>query len=277
MKAAVTQFIRSIASTPPSTGTMMDDCVAEPNLCKTQFTYEDLAIQTNEQLVKEGHEPLYIVYPIGSLAISDAPLGFLPHGSDSSAKEANFKALEDYLLSPEGQAKAEAIGRRPTSSIGLSLPGADPKVFNPAWGVQANLKAQTITYPAAPVIEKVLDNYQLAYRRPVDIAYCLDGSGSMDSNGGWNGVEASVKLLFDPVQAQQLSAADRPDGPDDRARLLGHDQPRQDRRRQRRRRISRSCAPRSRRRARAAARRSTTASRRRPASSRRTRPAPGRS
>ena len=213
VKRAITQFIRSIASTPPSTGTMMTDCIAMDKVCKTQFTYEDLAIQTNEQLVKEGHEPLYIVYPIGSLAISDAPLGFLPHGSDSAAKEANFKALEDYLLSPEGQAKAEAIGRRPTSSIGLSLPGADPKVFNPAWGVQANLKAQTITYPAADVIQKVLDNYQLAYRRPVDIAYCLDGSGSMDSNGGWNGVEASVKLLFDPVQAQkyllQIAPTDR--------------------------------------------------------------------
>jgi Ca-activated chloride channel family protein len=212
VKAAVTQFIRAIASTPPSTGTMMDDCIAMDNVCKTQFTYEDLAIQTNEQLVKEGHEPLYIVYPIGSLAISDAPLGFLPHGTNPD-KEANFKALQEYLLSPEGQAKAEAIGRRPTSSIGLSLPGADPKVFNPAWGVEANLKAQTITYPAAAVIEKVLDNYQLAYRRPVDIAYCLDGSGSMDSNGGWNGVEASVKLLFDPVQAQryllQIAPTDR--------------------------------------------------------------------
>jgi Ca-activated chloride channel homolog len=213
VKAAVTQFIRAIASTPPSTGTMMDDCVAQPNVCKTQFTYEDLAIQTNEELVKEGKQPLYIVYPIGSLAISDAPLGFLPHGSDDTAKEASFKALQDYLLSPEGQAKAEAIGRRPTSSIGLSLPGADPKVFNPAWGVQANLKEQTITYPTAPVIEKVLDNYQLAYRKPVDIAYCLDGSGSMDSNGGWKGVEASVKLLFDPVQAQryllQIASTDR--------------------------------------------------------------------
>ena len=212
VKQGITRFIRSISRTPPSTGTMMDDCVANDQRCKTMFTYEDLVIEKNQELVAAGHQPLYMVYPRGSLAISDAPLGFLPHGSNPD-KEANFKALQDYLLSPEGQEKVEAFGRRPYTSIGLSLPGADPKVFNPAWGVRADLKEQTITYPAADVIQKVLDNYQLAYRRPVNIAYCLDGSGSMGSNGGWKGVESSVKVLFDPAEAAryllQISPKDR--------------------------------------------------------------------
>ena len=117
------------------------------------------------------------------------------------------------MLSPDAQEKVEEFGRRPYTSIGLSLPGADPKVFNPDWGVQPTVKEQTITYPDAAVIEQVLANYQLAYRRPVNIAYCLDGSGSMDSNGGWNGVEQSVKILFDPVTAAkyllQISPKDR--------------------------------------------------------------------
>jgi Ca-activated chloride channel family protein len=212
VKQGITRFIRSIASTPPSTGTMMDDCIAQDTVCKTMFTYEDLVIEKNQELVKEGHEPLYMVYPRGSLAISDAPLGFLPHGENPD-KEATFKALQDYMLSPEAQAKVEAFGRRPYTSIGLSLPGADPKVFNPDWGVEPTVKEQTITYPDAEVIQQVLANYQLAYRRPVNIAYCLDGSGSMDSNGGWNGVEQSVKILFDPVTAAkyllQISPKDR--------------------------------------------------------------------
>jgi Ca-activated chloride channel family protein len=212
VKQGITRFIRSIASTPPSTGTMMDDCIANDKVCKTMFTYEDLVIEKNQELVKAGHEPLYMVYPRDSLAISDAPLGFLPHGNDSE-KEANFKALQDYLLSSEAQQKVEALGRRPYTSIGLSLPGADPKVFNPDWGVEPTVREQTITYPDAEVIQQVLDNYQLAYRRPVDIVYCLDGSGSMGQNGGWKGVEASVRLLFDPVQAQryllQISPKDR--------------------------------------------------------------------
>jgi Ca-activated chloride channel homolog len=212
VKQGITRFIRSIARTPPSTGTMMNDCIARDNVCKTMFTYEDLVIEKNQELVAAGHEPLYMVYPRGSLAISDAPLGFLPHG-DNPDKEASFKALQGYLLSPDAQEKVEKFGRRPYTSIGLSLPGADPKVFNPAWGVQPTVKEQTITYPSADVIEQVLANYQLAYRRPVNIAYCLDGSGSMDTNGGWDGVESSVKILFDPVTAAkyllQISPKDR--------------------------------------------------------------------
>jgi Ca-activated chloride channel family protein len=212
VKQGITRFIHSIARTPPSTGTMMDDCITFDKICKTMFTYEDLVIEKNQELVKAGHEPLYMVYPRGSLAISDAPLGFLPHGSDPQ-KEANFKALQEYLLSPEAQAKVEAFGRRPYTSIGLSLPNADTNVFNPDWGVQANLKEQTITYPDAQVIQQVLANYQLAYRRPVNVAYCLDGSGSMGSNGGWDGVEQSVKILFDPATAAryllQISPKDR--------------------------------------------------------------------
>src|SRR5262249_2534760 len=211
-KGGIPRFIRSIASAPPSTGTMMDDCIANDTVCKTMFTYEDLVIEKNQELVKEGHEPLYMVYPRGSLAISDAPLGFLPHSNDTD-KEQTFKELQEYLLSPEAQAKVEAFGRRPYTSIGLSLPDADPKVFDPDWGVQPTLKEQTITYPDAAVIQQVLANYQLAYRRPVNIAYCLDGSGSMDSNGGWAGVEQSVKILFDPVTAAkyllQISPKDR--------------------------------------------------------------------
>ena len=203
VKAGITRFTREFSRTPPSTGTMMDDCVANDKTCKTMFTYEDLVIQENQQLVAHGHEPLYAVYPRGGLAISDAPLGFLPHGSNPD-KEATFKALQAYMLSPEAQAKVEAFGRRPYTSIGLSLPNADPKVFNPDWGIIPTLNESTITYPSADVIQKVLDNYQLAYRRPVDLVYCIDGSGSMDGNGGWDGIEQSMKLLFDPAQAAKL-------------------------------------------------------------------------
>ena len=38
VKQGITRFIRSIARTPPSTGTMMDDCIADEKACKTMFT-----------------------------------------------------------------------------------------------------------------------------------------------------------------------------------------------------------------------------------------------
>jgi Ca-activated chloride channel family protein len=61
VKQGITRFIRSIARTPPSTGTMMSDCIANDKVCKTMFTYEDLVIEKNQELVKAGHEPLYMV------------------------------------------------------------------------------------------------------------------------------------------------------------------------------------------------------------------------
>lgn len=38
------------------------------------------------------------------------------------------------------------------------------------------------------MIEQALDDYHTIFRKPVEIFYRLDGSGSMDGNGGWTGV-----------------------------------------------------------------------------------------
>lgn len=202
LKADIKKFTRSIAKTPPSSGGMVDDCVANPRACKTMFIYEDLVIEKNLELVKSGKQPLYVVYPSGGIAISDAPLGFYPHG-DNPEKKATFKALQEYLLSPEAQKKAQALGRRPYNSIGLSLPGADTTVFNPDWGIKAEVNEPVVSYPKADVINAVLDNYQLAYRRSVDAVYCLDGSGSMNENGGWEGVQDAARNLFVPAMAKR--------------------------------------------------------------------------
>jgi Ca-activated chloride channel homolog len=199
----ITRFIRAMDQTPPSTGTLMDQCLAHTDTCRTMFTYEDLVIEKNQQLVRDGKEPLYTAYPRGSLAISDAPLGYFPHGNGSDAgKEQALTELQQYLLtSPEAQAKLLKLGRRPASSIGLSLANPDLTVFNPDWGIQANLREQGIAYPAGPVIQAALARYQTHYRRPVDAFYCLDGSGSMGDNEGWHGVSDAGHQIFDQDKA----------------------------------------------------------------------------
>jgi Ca-activated chloride channel family protein len=181
----------------------MTECVAHPDACKTMFTYEDLVIEKNQELVKAGKEPLVVAYPRGSLAISDAPLGFFPHHNDAdAAKRKALNELQDYLLKDAGaQTKLLKLGRRPASSVGLTLDNPDTSVFNPAWGIQATINEQGIQYPAAPVIQAALDRYQTRYRRPVNTYYCLDGSGSMSSNDGWTGVKAAAHQVFDQDQA----------------------------------------------------------------------------
>jgi Ca-activated chloride channel family protein len=199
----ITRFIRAMDQTPPSTGVLMNDCVAHEDVCRTVFTYEDLVSEKNQELVKAGHEPLYTVYPRGALAISDAPLGFLPHHNDAdTGKKQALNELQTYLLtSAEAQQKLLKLGRRPATSIGLTLDNPDLTVFNPAWGIQANLREQGIQYPSAAVIQSALDRYQTHYRRPVAAFYCLDGSGSMASNDGWSGVEKAAAQIFDQDKA----------------------------------------------------------------------------
>lgn len=198
----ITTFVQAMDRTPPSTGTMMEECVAAPDQCDTVFTYEALVIEQNKQLVAQGKEPFYAVYPQGALAISDAPLGFLPTGTADQAKEKILLALQDYLLKDDAARSALlGLGRRPADAIGLTLDHPDTTVFNPAWGIKTDIREQGISYPSAAVIEQALERYHTRYRRPVTSYYCLDGSGSM-SGDGWDGVKAAAHQVFDPDQAR---------------------------------------------------------------------------
>ncbi|WP_459956586.1 VWA domain-containing protein [Nocardia sp. IFM 10818] len=201
VRTGITRFARAFARTPPSTGLLMDECLASAE-CKTLFTYEDLVIERNKELAAAGQEPLKVVYPKGVLAISDAPLGFFPHG-DNPDKLRNFQQLQDFLLAADTQQRLTELGRRPITSIGLSLPHAPRAVFNADWGIQATLPGQPITFPATAVIDAALDKYQTEYRTPTDLVYCIDASGSMADNGGWDGVQRAADLLFDPVEAKK--------------------------------------------------------------------------
>ncbi|TDC85826.1 VWA domain-containing protein [Micromonospora sp. KC606] len=203
VEKGVTRFIAAMDETPPSTGTLMTECLARPAECRTVFTYEDLVIEKNQELVRAGKEPLVVAYPRGSLAISDAPLGFLPHGGeDDVAKRGIVRELQTHLLTdPGAQDQLLKLGRRPVTGVGLTLDNPDLSVFNPEWGIHAAINEQGIQYPAAPVIEAALDRYQTRYRRPVNTFYCLDGSGSMASNEGWDGVKAAARQIFDQDQA----------------------------------------------------------------------------
>ncbi|WP_067539671.1 substrate-binding domain-containing protein [Nocardia crassostreae] len=212
VRTGITRFAHAFARTPPSTGLLMDECLASAE-CKTMFTYEDLVIERNKELVAAGQEPLEVVYPKGVLAISDAPLGFLPHG-DNPDKLRNFQKLQEFLLSADTQKRLTELGRRPITSIGLSLPDAPRAVFNPDWGIQSTLAGQPITFPASAVIEAALDKYQTEYRTPTDLVYCIDASGSMGDNGGWDGVLRAADLLFDPAESKKYLLQTGPPGSD---------------------------------------------------------------
>jgi Ca-activated chloride channel homolog len=183
VRNGITRFLSKFDHTPPSTKTLMDDCAASPDRCDAVFTYEALVIEMNQDRVGKGQEPMTVVYPQGSLAFADSPLGFLPHG-DNNEKKANFEKLQAYLLSPDAQQALLKLGRRPVkNSSGLSLPNAPKDVCRPEWGIVTDRQEQPIRFPSASVIENALYNYNTVYRQPGNFVYCIDGSGSMEGDG----------------------------------------------------------------------------------------------
>jgi Ca-activated chloride channel family protein len=201
VRGGITRFLSKFSHTPPSTKTMMDECTASPDRCDAVFTYEALVIEMNKDRVARGQEPMTVVYPQGSLAFADSPLGFLPHG-DNSEKKANFDKLQKYLLGADAQQALLALGRRPVNSSGLSLPNAPKDIFRPEWGIVTDRQEQPIRFPSAAVIENALYNYNTVYRPPGNFVYCIDGSGSMEGDG-WNGVTEAANILFDPDSARK--------------------------------------------------------------------------
>ena len=227
--------------------------------------------------MKEGKQPLYIVYPIGSLAISDAPLGFLPHGSDSAAKEATFKELAG--LSAVARGPGQGRGDRPPADDEHRALAARrrPEGLQPGLGRPGEPEGADDHLPGGAGDRE--GARQLPARLPPAGRHRL-----LPRRLGQHGLERRLErrrgigeAALRPGGGAEIPAPDRPDRPDDRARLLGHDQPRQDRGRQRRRRPREAAVQRSRRRGPEAVPRSTTASRRRRTSSRPTPAEPGRS
>ncbi len=164
--------------------------------------YESLIISTNEQLVSQGKEPLYIVYPYDGLTIADSPLGYV--NKNNSSKEDAFKKLQDYLLSPEIQDKIQHSGRR-TGFSGINDNNKD--VFKAEWGVDTKKILSPIKMPAPEVITKALNMYQTELKKPSINIYCLDYSGSMSGDGVSQLTSAMQQILIQENASQYLLQA----------------------------------------------------------------------
>jgi len=159
--------------------------------------YEAVIIETNQALVAQNKEPLYVVYPVDGIVLSDSPLGYIDRGN--AKKEEQFKKLQEFLLSDDAQNRILKTGRR--TGFGGMVGATDPQVFNPAWGVQPDRILSPLTLPAANVIETALNMYQTEFRKPSLTVYCLDYSGSMKGEGDKQ-LKQAMMLLLNQEQAK---------------------------------------------------------------------------
>ncbi len=171
-------------------------------------TYESSIINMNKKLVANGEEPLYALYPTDGVSVSDSPLAYIDNKNET--KQAMFEKLQTYILSNEGQKELASHGRR--TWFGGINENVDKTVFNPDWGIDTTKYIVPIKFPNKTIIQKALAMYQSEFRKPTNIVFCLDYSGSMKGDGYTQLIDA-MDYILDETKASrdllQFTANDR--------------------------------------------------------------------
>ena len=168
-------------------------------------TYESSIININKQLIQQGKEPLYAIYPVDGVSISDSPFAYIDHDDDTKASM--FADLQSYILSDDGQKALQEKGRR-TWYGGIS-DKVDKTIFNPDWGIDTTTYISPIKYPSTAVIKSALTLYQSELRKPVHVAFCLDYSGSMAGDGIKQLTSAMDYILTDKAANDLLQFSEK--------------------------------------------------------------------
>ena len=168
-------------------------------------TYESSIININKQLIANGKEPLYAIYPVDGVSISDSPFAYIDN-KDENKKEI-FKDIQSYIISDEGQKLLQTKGRR-TWYGGINK-NVDKTIFNPDWGIDTTKYISPVKYPSTKVIKLALNVYQNELRKPVHVVFCLDYSGSMYGTGYNQLLSAMKYILTDKAQADFIQFSDK--------------------------------------------------------------------
>lgn len=168
-------------------------------------TYESSIININKQLEMQGKETLYAIYPIDGVSISDSPFVYIDNADDEIKKA--VIDLQNYILSDEGQKLLQEKGRR--TWYGGTSTNVDKTIFNPDWGIDTTQYISPIKYPNTSVIRDALNLYQSELRKPVHVAFCLDYSGSMSSNGYTQLIESMDYIFSDQAKNDFLQFSEK--------------------------------------------------------------------
>ena len=145
------------------------------------INYESSLIELNQELVKKGKEPLYLIYPVDGVAINDMPFAYINNDSTDEKNKEKFLKLQEYLRSDEAIKLMQEYGYR--SWYGGTNDKANKKIFNPDWGIDTSKYLKDMKYPSKKVITKAINLYIESFRKPTHVVFCLDISGSMYGTG----------------------------------------------------------------------------------------------
>ena len=164
------------------------------------ITYESSIININKELVKNGKETLYLIYPVDGVSICDSPLVYINNRNDKKKKI--FNEFQSYILSDDGQNTLLNLGRR--TWYGGVTDKAPSDIFNKEWGIDTTKYISPIKYPSESVIKEALVLYQTKLRKPVHVVFCLDYSGSMYGEGMEELQKAMQYILSDSAKKDMI-------------------------------------------------------------------------
>ena len=145
------------------------------------INYESSLIEINKKLVKDGKEPLYLIYPVDGVSINDMPMAYINNDSNDKKNKEKFLKIQGYLRSDKAISLMQEYGYR--SWYGGINSDVDKKIFNPDWGIDTTKYLKDMKYPSKKVISKAINLYIEVLRKPTHVVFCLDVSGSMYYDG----------------------------------------------------------------------------------------------
>lgn len=171
------------------------------------ITYESTLIDINKALEAQEKEELYLIYPKDGVALNDMPFGYVER---QQGKEDKFKLLQDYLRSKETRQKMEKQGFR--TWYGGVKDNASSNSFRTEWGIDTTKYLIPLKYPSKKVMTKAFTLYADQLRKPANVVFCLDVSGSMYGDG-IESLKDAMNYILDYEQASkdfiQFTSKDR--------------------------------------------------------------------
>ncbi len=133
---------------------------------------EHLVVNYNRQ---NPRDRLVALYPVEGTLWADHPLALLETGSVTDNQRQTWRALRDYVQSPEAQRTVLESGFRP-ADLSISLAGGPIAAAN---GVDPSQPQTTLQVPGPAVVDVVQNVWQYT-KRKANIFLVVDTSGSME-------------------------------------------------------------------------------------------------
>lgn len=197
----IKRILGQVDRTSGSSAQLKDAFLEQFDSHDAMFNYESVVIEANQELVADGREPLYAIYPFDGTAISDSPFAYID--KSDPAKRETYTKLQQHLLSEGIQRELLKRGRRAGLGINPDPSIVDLSVFNPDWGIDTQRILTPIRTPEADVIREAINLYQTTFRKPSFTVYALDYSGSMAASGQEE-LKSAMTLLLDQTSASRF-------------------------------------------------------------------------